>query len=187
MLFFLGTLVSTMAAVVIELFVIAAFIHGLNIICSPLGISGGFLLLLLAFTALYSYSRGSLHARWSMTYVAPLGILVGFVALLMVVLGYSCPLTPVRALFVAYVIEVIVAYRLRFDFRAYSSLSADIFFVGVTLFTLGLLLVNITNEMLAVSLLGNTVKLVALIWLTLLVHRGSSSTLNTLARNPPHI
>jgi hypothetical protein len=97
-------------------------------------------------------------------------VLAGFIALLMVVLGYSCPLTPLRVLFLAYVIETIVAYRLRLGFRAYSWLSADVFFAGVTLFTLGLLLVSIDGWMLLVSLIGNTLKLVALTWLSLAMY-----------------
>lgn len=101
-----------------------------------------------------------------MTFIAPLGILAGFIALLMVVLGYSCPLTPPRVLFIAYVIETIVVYGLRLDFRAYSRSSADVFFAGVTLFTLGLLLVSIYGWILLVSLIGNTLKLVALTWLS---------------------
>jgi hypothetical protein len=134
--------------------------------------SGVFVLLFLAFAAFYSYSRGSSHTRWSVTFIAPLGILAGFIALLMVVLGYSCPLTPLRVLFIAYVIETIVAYRLRLDFRAYSRLSAD-FPAGVTLFTLGLLLVNIDGWMLLVSLIGNALKLVALTWLSLAMYARS--------------
>jgi hypothetical protein len=171
-LFFVGTLVSVVAAVVIELFVLAALFQGLVVICSYLGVLGGFVLLLLAFAAFYSYSRGSSHARWSVSFIAPLGVLAGFIALLMVVLGYSCPLTPLRVLFVAYVIETIVAYRLRLDFRAYSRLSAD-FPAGVTLFTLGLLLVNIDELLILVSLLGNTVKLVALLHISIAVYAGS--------------
>jgi len=172
-LFFVGTLVSVVAAVVIELFVLAALFQGLVVICSPLGVLGGFVLLLLAFAAFYSYSRGSSHARWSVSFIAPLGILAGFIALLMVVLGYSCPLTPLRVLFVAYVIETIVAYKLRLDFRTYSPLSADVFLAGVTLFTLGLLLVNVNELLILVSLLGNTVKLVALLHLSIAVYAGS--------------
>ena len=70
-LFFVGTLVSVVAAVVIELFVFVTFLQGLVVICSPLGVLGGFVLLLLAFAALYSYSRGSSHARWSVSFIAP--------------------------------------------------------------------------------------------------------------------
>jgi hypothetical protein len=169
-LFFTGTLVSVVAAVVIELFVFVILLQGLAVICSYLGVLGGFMLLFLAFAAFYSCSRGSSHARWSVSFIAPLGVLAGFIALLMVVLGYSCPLTPLRVLFLAYVIETIVAYRLRLGFRAYSWLSADVFFAGVTLFTLGLLLVSIDGWMLLVSLIGNTLKLVALTWLSLAMY-----------------
>ena len=76
-------------------------------------------------------------------------------------------------MFVAYVIETIVAYKLRLDFRAYSRLSADVFLAGVTLFTLGLLLVNIDELLILVSLLGNTVKLVALLHISIAVYAGS--------------
>ena len=41
-LFFVGTLVSVVAAVVIELFVFAALFQGLVVICSYLGVLGGF-------------------------------------------------------------------------------------------------------------------------------------------------
>ena len=173
LLFFVSTLVSVMAAVVIELFVFAALFQGLVVICSSLGVLVGFVLLLLALTAFYSYSRGSSHARWSVSFIAPLGILAGFIALLIVVLGYSCPLTPLRVLFVAYVIETIVAYKLRLDFRAYSPLSADVFLAGVTLFTLGLLLVNVNELLILIGLLGNTVKLVALLHISIAVYAGS--------------
>jgi hypothetical protein len=77
-LFFVGTLVSVVAAVVIELFVFAALFQGLVVICSPLGVLGGFVLLLLAFAALYSYSRGSSHARWSGELHSTLGYTSGF-------------------------------------------------------------------------------------------------------------
>jgi hypothetical protein len=172
-LFFVGTLVSVVAAVVIESFVFAALFQGLVVICSYLGVLGGFVLLFLAFAAFHSYSRGSSHARWSVSFIAPLGVLAGFIALLMVVLGYSCPLAPLRVLFLAYVIETIVAYRLRLDFRAYSPLSADVFLAGVTLFTLGLLLVSIDGWTIPVSLIGDTLKLVALTWLSLAMYARS--------------
>ncbi len=141
-------------------------------------------MLVLAFAALYSYSKSSFHARWGMIYIAPLGVLLGFIALLTAILGYSCPLTPIRVLFVAYVLEAIVAYRLRFDFRVYSPLPADMFLAGVALFTLGLLLINIAVELLLVCLLGNTAKLVGLSRLVLIMYRGSLGSTGVLRSQP---
>ena len=46
-LLFTGALVSVVAAAVIEVFALATLFQGLAVICSPLGVLGGFALLLL--------------------------------------------------------------------------------------------------------------------------------------------
>jgi len=165
-LFAVGTFASLVAAIVIEFYLVAAIMWGLEIVCSLLGAIGGLFLALLAVIALYSYSRSASHARLLMIYVAPLGALLGFIALLMVILNYDCPWGPLRVLALAYIFEVIVALRLTSDFKVYSETSAYGFLAGVSVFTFGLILLSISTASLYLSLAGNTLKLASFIILT---------------------
>jgi len=158
-LFAVGTLASLVAAIVIEFYLVAAIMWGIEVICGSLGVVGGSFLALLAVTALYSYSRSVSHARLLMVYIAPLGALLGFIALLMVILNYNCPWGPLRVLALAYIFEVIVALRLTSDLKVYSETSAYGFLAGVSVFTLGLILLSISTASLYLSLAGNTLKL----------------------------
>lgn len=167
--FKVGTLVSLVAALIIEVFLVLVLAQGISVVCSPIGLSGGLVLLGLAFIALYSYIKSSSYARVYMIYLAPLGILLGFVAWLMVLVGYSCPMGPIGFLALAYVIESIVGYKLRFDLELYSRVAATLFTVGILGFTLGLILLMVSVDFIVVSLAGNTVKLLSLTWLTLRV------------------
>jgi len=58
LLFFVSTLVSVVAAVVIELFVFAALFQGLVVICSYLGVLGGFCVTVLSFCRLILVLKG---------------------------------------------------------------------------------------------------------------------------------
>ena len=57
-LFLTGTLVSVVAAVVIELFVFVTFLQGLAAICSYLGVLGGFCVTVLSFCRLILVLKG---------------------------------------------------------------------------------------------------------------------------------
>lgn len=162
-LFVLGTIVSLAAALLIEVFLALAVADGLGVICTPQAINGGVVLAILAPIALYSYSRSALHARAFMIYIAPIGVALGLWALLLVITNSSCPHQPLALLSLAYIIEAIVAHRLRLDFYQYSKQGSGLFFYGIIIFSLSLLLSNIYNQLLVISLLGNTIKTAGLL------------------------
>ncbi|MEM1649413.1 MAG: hypothetical protein QXX47_00865, partial [Sulfolobales archaeon] len=53
-----ATIISIIASLIIEVFIVLALLHGLNAIFTLTGISGGILLLVLAFIAYYYYING---------------------------------------------------------------------------------------------------------------------------------
>jgi len=165
-LFVLGTIVSLAAAILIEAFLALTIIEGLGVICTPQAIVGGAVLALIAPIALYSYSKSALHARAAMIYIAPIGVALGLWALLLVITNSSCPHHPLALLSFAYIIEAIVAHRLRLDFYRYSKKGSELFFYGIIIFSLGLLLSNKYSQLLIIGLLGNTIKTAGLLILT---------------------
>lgn len=165
-LFVLGTIVSLVAAMLIETFLALAVIDGLGVICTPQAIVGGIVLALLAPIALYSYSKSVVHARAFMIYIAPIGVVLGLWGLLLVITNSSCPHQPLALLSLAYIVEAIVANRLRLDFYQYSRRGSELFFYGIIIFSLGLVLSNKYSQLLLISLLGNTIKMAGLLVLT---------------------
>ncbi|MEM0260981.1 MAG: hypothetical protein QXJ51_06455 [Sulfolobales archaeon] len=157
-----ATIISIIASLIIEVFIVLALLHGLNAIFTLTGISGGILLLVLAFIAYYYYINGVEHSRRAMTYIAPLGIAIGVSALLLII-GSSNPIAYVfKLLFTAYLFELFVGWFLRIDYGYYSKQASWIFFSGILIFTISLALLNYTTTALYLSLAGNTIKIISL-------------------------
>ncbi|MEM0366401.1 MAG: hypothetical protein QXG64_05020 [Acidilobaceae archaeon] len=158
-----ATTISLVAALIIEAYIVAAILYGLDIIYTPIGVTGGLILLVLAILAYYSYINSVRYSRRAMLYIAPLGIIIGVLALAIVTGVFSSEISPLRLLFIAYVIEVIVGWFLRVDYSIYSRVASWIFYLGVIIFTISLALIDHISTALYATFLGNSIKIIGLI------------------------
>ncbi|MCE4617391.1 MAG: hypothetical protein F7C32_02275 [Desulfurococcales archaeon] len=158
----IGTTASLIAAFVIEYLLILIAQKGYQVLFEDpnqyllisLIIIGGF--------AYYGYIGSALNAKEVLQKITPIALILAIAGIL---LGWIWEYELLGAILivVAYFTEAAVAIKLKLDYARYSREWAEIFFWGVLLYVASLPTILLFKEAVAVTFMGNHVKIIGLI------------------------
>jgi hypothetical protein len=156
----LGTVASIVAGVVILHVLWIIYSEGLDNLLKTPYIYELVLLVIIGVFAYIGYINYAKQAKWHMTYLSPIALLFGAIA---VPIGYKYgALMGGGLIIIAYLIELTVGLKLFKDFQKETGLGALLFLAGVTVFMIFLPVILYTLVAALISFAGDFVKIIGL-------------------------